>query len=324
MNKKWIKTNTFHHSIFKDIGRLVAAKQRKKVKISLCFPTLNEEMTIAKEIVIMKSELMIRYPLLDEIVVIDSGSTDKTRSIARSYDVNVYEANNILPDLSKFKGKGENLWKALYVTCGDIIVYIDADIKNIHHRFAYGLLGPLLLTDRIRFTKAFYDRPISVGDNKWRPTGGGRVTELVTRPLFSLFMPDLTQILQPLSGEYAGYRNIFESIPFQIGYGVETGMLLDIYEKWGLDVVAQIDLDRRVHKNQDTKALGRMAFVIIKTFLNRMERQQRINICQELFDEMIQYTLFQNQLSQDIRPLEQCERPPIKEISEYREKFSVR
>ena len=324
MNKKWIKTNTFHHSIFKDIGRLVAAKQRKKVKISLCFPTLNEEMTIAKEIVIMKSELMIRYPLLDEIVVIDSGSTDKTRSIARSYDVKVYEANNILPDLSKFKGKGENLWKALYVTCGDIIVYIDADIKNIHHRFAYGLLGPLLLTDRIRFTKAFYDRPISVGDNKWRPTGGGRVTELVTRPLFSLFMPDLTQILQPLSGEYAGYRNIFENIPFQIGYGVETGMLLDIYEKWGLDVVAQIDLDRRVHKNQDTKALGRMAFVIIKTFLNRMERQQRIDICQELFDEMIQYTLFQNQLSQDIRPLEQCERPPIKEISEYREKFMIK
>lgn len=324
MNKKWIKTNTFHHSIFKDIGRLVAAKQRKKVKISLCFPTLNEEMTIAKEIVIMKSELMIRYPLLDEIVVIDSGSTDKTRSIARSYDVKVYEANNILPGLSKFKGKGENLWKALYVTCGDIIVYIDADIKNIHHRFAYGLLGPLLLTDRIRFTKAFYDRPISVGDNKWRPTGGGRVTELVTRPLFSLFMPDLTQILQPLSGEYAGYRNIFENIPFQIGYGVETGMLLDIYEKWGLDVVAQIDLDRRVHKNQDTKALGRMAFVIIKTFLNRMERQQRIDICQDLFDEMIQYTLFQNQLSQDIRPLEQCERPPIKEISEYREKFIAR
>jgi glucosyl-3-phosphoglycerate synthase len=324
MNKKWIKTNTFHHSLFKDIDRLVAAKRRKKVKISLCFPTLNEEMTIAKEIVIMKSELMIRYPLLDEIVVIDSGSTDKTRSIARSYDVSVYEANNILPGLSTFKGKGENLWKALYVTCGDIVVYIDADIKNIHHRFVYGLLGPLLLTDRILFTKAFYDRPISVGDNKWRPTGGGRVTELVTRPLFSLFMPDLTQILQPLSGEYAGYRSIFESIPFQIGYGVETGMLMDIYEKWGLDVVAQIDLDRRVHKNQDTKALGRMAFVIIKTFLNRMERHQRINIRQDLFDEMIQYTLFQNQLSQDIRPLEQCERPPIKEISEYREKFIIK
>ena len=324
MNKNWIKTNTFHHSAFKDISRLVTEKQRKKVTISLCFPTLNEEKTIAKEIVIMKSELMTRYPLLDEIVVIDSGSTDETRNIARSYDVNVYEANNILPNLEKFKGKGENLWKALHVTHGDIIIYIDADIKNIHHRFAYGLLGPLLLTDRIRFAKAFYDRPISVGENKWRPTGGGRVTELVTRPLFSLFMPDLTQMLQPLSGEYAGYRSIFESIPFQIGYGVETGMLMDIYKKWGLDVMAQADLDRRVHKNQDTKALGRMAFVIIKTFLSRIEKQQRITLRQDLFDEMIQYGLLRNQFRPDIRPLEYYERPPMKEIAEYREKFMLR
>ena len=324
MNKNWIESNTFHHSAFKDLNRLVAEKQRKKVAISLCLPTLNEEKTIAKEIVIMKSELMTRYPLLDEIVVIDSGSTDKTRDIARAYNVTVHEANNILPHLEKFKGKGENLWKALYVTHGDIIIYIDADIKNIHHRFAYGLLGPLLLTDRIRFSKAFYDRPISVGKNKWRPTGGGRVTELVTRPLFSLFIPDLTQILQPLSGEYAGYRSIFESIPFHIGYGVETGMLIDIHEKWGLDVMAQVDLDRRVHKNQDTKALGRMAFVIIKTFLSRIERQRRINIHQDLFDEMIQYRLVHNRLQSDIPPLEQHERPPMREIPEYLEKFAIK
>jgi glucosyl-3-phosphoglycerate synthase len=324
MNKNWIKSNTFHHSAFHDLSRLVEEKKHKKVAISLCFPTLNEEKTIAKEIIIMKSELMIRYPLLDEIVVIDSGSTDQTRKIAQSYDVSVYEANDILPQLQKFKGKGENLWKALHVTHGDIIVYLDADIKNIHHRFAYGLLGPLLLTDRIRFTKAFYDRPISMGKNKLRPTGGGRVTELVTRPLFSLFMPDLTQILQPLSGEYAGYRSIFETIPFQIGYGVETGMLMDIYEKWGLDIIAQVDLDRRVHKNQDTKALGRMAFVIIKTFLSRIERQQRVTIRQSLFDEMIQYNLIDNQLRTDIRPTEHYERPPIKEISEYREKFMTK
>ena len=307
-----------------DLDRLVVEKQHKKVTISLCFPTLDEEKTIAKEIIIMKSELMIRYPLLDEIVVIDSGSTDNTRRIARSYGANVYEANNILPHLPKFKGKGENLWKALHVTHGDIIIYIDADIKNIHHRFAYGLLGPLLLTDRIRFAKAFYDRPILMAENKWRPTGGGRVTELVTRPLFSLFMPDLTQILQPLSGEYAGYRSIFETIPFQIGYGVETGMLMDIHEKWGLDVIAQVDLDRRVHKNQDTKALGRMAFVIIKTFLSRLERQRGITVNQDLSDEMIQYSLLNNQFRSDIFPLEQLERPPIKDIPEYREKFMTK
>ena len=183
------------------------------------------------------------------------------------------------------------------------------------------MLGPLLLTDRIRFAKAFYDRPLSLGENKWRPTGGGRVTELVVRPLFSLFMPDLTQILQPLSGEYAGYRSVFESIPFQIGYGVETCMLIDIREKWGLDVMAQVDLDRRVHKNQSTQALGRMAFVIIKTFLHRIEKLQRINIRQKLFDEMIQYHLVDNRLKPDLRSQELYERPPMKEIPEYKEKF---
>ena len=154
----------------------------------------------------------------------------------------------------------------------EIIVYVDADIKNIHHRFVYGLIAPLLLNDNIKYTKAFYDRPIAIGKSKIRPTGGGRVTELVIRPLFSLFFPELTQILQPLSGEYAGFREIFEKIPFPIGYGVETSMILDICGKWGLDVVAQVDLEKRVHRNQDTKALGKMAFVILKTFFKRMTR----------------------------------------------------
>ncbi len=323
MAERWLDTNTFHHSEFKDIGRLMAAKRHRKISISLCLPTLNEEKTIAKEIVIMKSELMTRHPLIDEIVVIDSGSTDKTRQIARSYDVPVYMADDILPHLEKFKGKGENLWKALYVTRGDIIVYIDADIKNIHHRFAYALLGPLLLSDRIRFTKAFYDRPIAVGNNQWRPTGGGRVTELVTRPLFSMFMPDLTQFVQPLSGEYAGYRNIFEDIPFHIGYGVETGMLIDIYEKWGLDIMAQVDLDRRVHKNQDTKALGRMAFVIIETFLNRIQRSARIDVKQEIFNEMIQYRLNQGVIKPETYVIQTNERPPMIQIPEYRQKQGI-
>ncbi len=321
MDNTWIQSNTFHHSEFKNLDRLVAAKRQKNLTISLCLPTLNEQRTIAKEIVIMKSELMTRYPLIDEIVVVDSGSTDNTRKIARSYDVGVHEADNILPHLARYRGKGENLWKALYITKGEIIVYIDADIKNIHHRFAYGLLGPLLLSDRIRFSKAFYDRPISMGDNKWRPTGGGRVTELVTRPLFSLFMPDLTQFVQPLSGEYAGYRSIFEAIPFHIGYGVETGMLIDIHEKWGLDVMAQVDLDRRVHKNQDTKALGRMSFVIIKTFLKRIQKLDRVEVKQALFDEMIQYHLVDEKLRPDIYTLEENERPPMITIPEYQEKF---
>ena len=282
MNDDWLKTNTFHYSEFRDLTRLVAAKQKKGMTISLCLPTLNEERTIAKEILIIKSELMLRHPLIDEIVVVDSGSTDNTREIARAYGADVHEANDILPHLEQYRGKGENLWKALYITRGDIIVYLDADIKNIHHRFAYGLIGPLLLNDGIRFAKAFYDRPIAIGKNKIRPTGGGRVTELVVRPLFSVFFPELTQFLQPLSGEYAGYRDIFDKISFPIGYGVETSMIMDIYHRWGLEVMAQVDLDRRIHRNQDTKALGKMAFVILKTFINRQLKLGLIDLHKQI------------------------------------------
>ena len=323
MSKTWLTENTFHYSDFVDLDRLVEEKKRKKLSISLCLPTLNEEKTIAKEIIIMKSELVSRYPLLDEIVVIDSGSSDNTVEIAAAFGADVYEADQILPDLEKFKGKGENLWKALYVTKGDIIVYLDADIKNIHHRFAYALVGPLLLNDNIRYSKAFYDRPIATGKNKIRPTGGGRVTELVIRPLFSLFFPELTQIMQPLSGEYAGYRDVFENIPFPIGYGVETSMILDICEKWGLDVIAQVDLEKRVHRNQDVKSLGKMSFVILNTFLKRIEKMDIVDLKEELFREMIQYNLVKNEIEPDIFAIDAVERPPMIEIPEYREKFNI-
>ncbi len=322
MSKNWLAQNTFHYSEFRDLEHLVRIKKQRKLTISLCLPTLNEEKTIGKEILIMRSELMQRAPLLDEIVVVDSGSSDRTLEIARSYGAKTYEAINILPDLEHYMGKGENLWKALYVTKGDIIVYLDADIKNIHHRFAYGLIGPLLMNRQLKYTKAFYDRPISTGKQKMRPTGGGRVTELVIRPLFSLFFPELTQIIQPLSGEYAGFRDLFQQISFPIGYGVETSMILDIYDKWGLDVIAQVDLEKRVHRNQSTKALGRMAFVILKTFFNRLEQLGMIDIKRDLYNEMIQYNIIKDSCQPDIYKIQGKERPPIIEIPAYRERFN--
>jgi len=323
MPDSWLTTNTFHCGQFADIAELVAIKRRKQVKISLCLPTLNEEKTIGKEIVIMKSELMIRHPLLDEIVVIDSGSSDATLAIAASFGAKVHCADDILPQYEKYRGKGENLWKALYICEGDIIVYLDADIKNIHHRFAYGLIGPLLCDARIKYTKAFYDRPVAIGKSKVRPTGGGRVTELVIRPMFSLFFPELTQILQPLSGEYAGYREVFEKIPFPIGYGIETSMLLDICERWGLNVIAQVDLERRIHRNQDLKALGRMAFVIQKTFLHRLARLGIVDFRRALYDQIIQYRLVKDQLEPDVMQMVGLERPPIIELPEYQAKFGA-
>lgn len=323
MNNQWIKQNTFHYADFSDIKHLVQAKEEKGLKISLCLPTLNEEKTIAKEIVIFKSELMSRYPLLDEIVVIDSGSTDNTLDVAHSFGADVYSAADILPHLPSYSGKGENLWKALYITKGDIIVYLDADIKNIHHRFAYGLLGPLLLRDNIKFTKAFYDRPIAIAEKEFRPTGGGRVTELVIRPLFSLFFPELTQIIQPLSGEYAGYRDIFEAIPFPIGYGIETSMILDIFHRWGLEVMAQVDLEKRVHRNQSTLALGKMAFAIIQTFINRKIQSGLIDIKKPMHDEMIQYRIVENEIQPEVAKIMTYERPPMLDVPEYRHKYRL-
>jgi len=324
MKNNWLERNTFHHSEFSDLALLVKKKQQKNLTISLCLPTLNEEDTIAKEIVIMKSELMAGTPLLDEIIVIDSGSRDKTVEIAEHFGAHVYASNDILPHLKKCKGKGENLWKALFIAKGDIIVYLDTDIKNIHHRFAYALIAPLLLNDHIKFCKAFYDRPISNGEKGLRPSGGGRVTELVVRPLFSLFFPELTQLMQPLSGEYAGYREIFEKLSFPIGYGIETAMLLDIYTRWGLDVIAQVDLDRRVHRNQTTKALGKMSFAILHRFFDRVCRYGLMDIHRKLFNEMIQYHQLRREYQKDIFVFQEDERPPMIEIPEYREKFGVR
>ena len=228
--EQWLSERTYHHSNFWDIRWLVEEKERQGLKISLCLPTYNEAKTIGKEIVLLKSALKDRYPLLDEIAVIDSGSTDDTREIAATFGADVYLAEEHLPEYGNHRGKGENLWKALYLLQGDIIVYVDSDINNIHPRFVYGLIGPLIKEPEVHYVKAFYDRPLAFSQGI-RPTGGGRVTEILVRPLFSLFYPELATIIQPLSGEYAGRRSILEQIPFPVGYGVETAALIDIYEK---------------------------------------------------------------------------------------------
>ena len=313
---KWIKDNTYHHSNFQDLGKLVKEKERQGLSISLCIPTLNEEKTIGKEIVLFKSELMSRHHLLDEITVIDSGSEDKTLEIAESFGAEVYLSSEILPHLGEKKGKGENLWKAIYQLNGDIIVYIDADIKNIHPRFIYGLVAPLIFKPETKYVKAFYDRPLAFSQGL-RPSGGGRVTEILIRPLFSLFFPELSAIIQPLSGEYAVRREVLEELPFPIGYGVETAHLIDVYEKYGLTAFAQTDLDQRVHRNQETQSLGKMSFGIIQTFLLRLKALGKLSDLPELSTVLRQFQADdQSFISTEIRIVEE-ERPPMNSISEY-------
>lgn len=319
--KNWIDDNTYHHSQFWDLKKLVEKKENNNLTISLCLPTLNEEKTIGKEVIIFKSELVDRYPLLDEIAVIDSGSDDQTREIAANFGADVYLADDILPGLEKKKGKGENLWKAIYQLEGDIIVYVDADISNIHPRFVYGLVAPLIYREEVKYVKAFYDRPLAVSGSV-RPSGGGRVTEILIRPLFSLYFPELTGIIQPLSGEYAVRREVLEKINFPIGYGVETSHLIDVYTKYGLDAFAQTDLDQRVHENKPTRALGKMAFGILQTFI---KRAKALDIIQDIsdFNTILRQTQAKDNTYEQVElEIIEEERPPMIEIEEYRKKFN--
>ncbi|BCO09647.1 glucosyl-3-phosphoglycerate synthase [Desulfolithobacter dissulfuricans] len=318
----WIETNTFHHRQFWDLLRLIREKEKQGLTISLCIPALNEEKTIGKEVVLFKSELQDRYPLLDEIAVIDSGSTDRTREVAADFGADVYLSADILPEMGFKRGKGENLWKAIYQLKGDIIVYVDADIKNIHPRFAYGLVAPLIYRPEIKYVKAFYDRPLALS-REIRPSGGGRVTEILVRPLFSLFFPELTAIIQPLSGEYAVRREILERIPFPVGYGVETSHLIDVYQEWGLEAFAQTDLDQRVHRHQPTRDLGKMAFGILRTFLKRLRERGIVGDLPELTANLRQFQVQGDHYEQVIHEIYEEERPPMIEIPAYREKFGI-
>ncbi len=317
---KDLLSRTWHHSKFSNLDRLVNLKKQKGLKISLAFPTLNEETTIGKEIIVIRTELMDRYPLLDEIVVIDSSSRDKTREIASRYGAKVYESKKILPAYGSYRGKGENLWKSLYALEGDIIVWVDADIANISPKFVYALLGPLLEDDSVGYVKAFYERPIRSAQ-EIMPSGGGRVTEILVRPLFSQFYPELAYLIQPLSGEYAGRRKILEKLPFSVGYGVELGHLIDIYHIFGTEILAQVDLDIRIHRNQSIQALSKMAYGILNTFYNRAEKYGELVIAHELSQQHIALQV-QGDMHKEIQSkISSIERPPIFEIPEYHQKF---
>ena len=313
----WIRDNTYHHSAFADLKDLVERKEKAGLSISLCIPTLNEESTIGKEVVIFKSELMNRCHLLDEIAVIESGSEDRTLEVASSFGADTYLSSDILPEEGVKRGKGENLWKAIHQLKGDIIVYVDADIKNIHHRFVYGLVGPLIHRPEVSYVKAFYDRPLAFSDSV-RPSGGGRVTEILTRPLFSLFFPELTGIIQPLSGEYAVRRDVLEQIPFPVGYGVETSHLIDVYTSRGLKAFAQTDLDQRVHRNQETRSLGKMSFGILQSFLNRLKRDGTLQWEGE-FQTVLRQFQARNETYETVEhDIPEYERPPMITVPAYR------
>ncbi len=313
---KWFAENTFHSREFRDVRRLAELKRRQRLTISLGLPTLNEAATIGRVLKVLKRALQERAALLDELVVIDSGSTDGTIDIARGLGVPVVEHSAIMPDLGSFRGKGEALWKSLHLLRGDLVAWCDTDISNIHPQFVYGVIGPLLTDPRIGYVKGFYTRPLNFG-GVLQTAGGGRVTELAARPLINLFYPELSGLLQPLSGEYAGRREVLERLPFFTGYGVEIGHLIDVLENFGLNRIAQTDLGVRIHRNQELFDLSKMAFAIMQVAVKRLGDRHRIHLLEEVNRSMklIHYT--NDRFFLEVKEIADWERPPMAAIPEY-------
>lgn len=317
---KWFAENTFHADEFNHLRDLVQSKQEQGLSISLALPALNEEETVGRVVRMMKKELMQKVPLLDEIVLIDSNSTDRTREIAKKEGIPVFIHQHLLENMGVRPGKGEALWKSLFVTRGDIIMWIDTDIVNIHPRFVYGIIGPLLQNPQIQFVKGYYRRPLKVG-SKMQAGGGGRVTELTARPLLNLFYPELSGVVQPLSGEYAGRRTALEQATFFSGYGVETGLLIDVYERYGLGAIAQVDLLERIHHNQHLEALSKMSFAIIQTVMRKLEKRFGRAVLEDVNRSMKLIRHDGKGYFLEVEEIAERERPPMLEVEAYRIKF---
>jgi nucleotide-binding universal stress UspA family protein len=316
---KWFAENTFAAAEFDDVRALAALKQAQGLTISLVLPALNEAETVGKVIRTIQRALMDKVPLLDEIVLIDSNSTDGTREIAEELGVPVYIHQALLPEYGARRGKGVALWKSLLVTRGDIVAWIDTDIVNVHPRFVYGILGPLLQNPGIKYVKGFYRRPLKV-DGKIQAGGGGRVTELTARPMLNLFYPELSGVVQPLSGEYAGRRDALEQLPFFSGYGVETGLLIDMLERFGLGAIGQVDLLERVHHSQPLEALSKMSFAILQAVIRKLEVRYGQTILEDVHKSMKLIRYEGGAYFLDVEEIVEHERPPMLHVPEYLER----
>jgi glucosyl-3-phosphoglycerate synthase len=306
----WFARRTFTADEL-DLRDLIALKRVRDVSVSLVLPARNEAQTVRG---VVDSGMALAGQLVDEIVVLDGGSTDGTAELAVAAGATVHQDSEILPHVGPALGKGDALWRSLAVTSGDIVAFVDTDIRNPDPRFVWGIVAPLLLDETIGYVKGFYDRPIEVG-GVLQPSGGGRVTELMARPLLNLFWPALAGMVQPLSGEYAGRRDLLERIPFFSGYGVEIGLLIDILVDSGADAIAQVDVGKRIHRNQDLTSLSRMSFAIAHVALQRLSTSGRAQFSDTLEKRYVQFDR-DHRGRIVLRPGEvvDTERPPIQKL----------
>jgi glucosyl-3-phosphoglycerate synthase len=301
--EEWFARRTWQEPAW-TVEDLVAAKAGRRVSVVL--PALDEEATVGAIVAAIVSLTGGPTPLVDELVVMDSGSTDRTVEVAAAAGARVVLRTDVVPELEPRPGKGEVLWRSLAATSGDVICYLDSDLVDFDPGFVPALLGPLLVERGVGLVKGFYRRPLRL-ETTQADTGGGRVTELLVRPLLAALRPELAGIVQPLGGEYAGTRELLESVPFASGYGVEIGLLLDTFERMGIDGLAQVNLGVRKHRNRSLVQLGVMARQILAAALDRLG-------VPDAGRPLVQFLQVDGEWLPNSTPVQVADRPPMREV----------
>jgi glucosyl-3-phosphoglycerate synthase len=235
--------------------------------VSVVIPARNEAATIGLIVHALKRELMDRHPFLHELIVMDHDSTDDTAIVARASGATVVSAGDVLAEMGPALGKGDVLWRSLAATSADIVVWLDADLEHFDPYLVMRLAGPLLASGEVHMVRPIYRRM-----NAGVPREGGRTTELAARPILALIRPELADVREPLAGEYAVRRSTFMGLPFEIDYGVEIGLLMDLHTRFGRDAIAEVDLGTRIHRNRPLSELGPQAQQVLRSALARTHR----------------------------------------------------
>ena len=321
---EWFENRSYKHEAFSDLSELGRLKRESGHTVSLVLPSRNVADTIGgilDEVRALNEGMPGDTLLVDQTLVVDADSEDGTAEVARQKGAEVFSENALLSSYGGAHGKGDAMWRSLSVATGDIVMFADADTQDFKPQFVYGTLGPMFATPGVRFVKGAFRRPFKSQEDT-QPDGGGRVTELTTKPLFNLFYPELTGFVQPLAGEFAADKELFASIPFLTGYAVETGVMIDVLKKVGLGAMAQVDLGTRQNRHQPLFDLGRMSYSVLRAVARRLRQDGRLQQVRDpgLPDSLFQFSEYLHAvatpeglaLREHVEEL--VERPPLAEV----------